>query len=275
MTEGPSVGVRTDLHSHLIPGVDDGSRTLEEAMEGVGRMHESGYRHLVITPHLDAGLTLDSIALTARLSEVDRAFNELSEAVGERWPDLALSRGHEVRLDHPDPDLGDARLRLGKSNVVLVEWPGMRVPPETPSVIRGLRAQGIRPLIAHPERYRGYGKGLSLVAEWREEGAFLQMNLGSLTERYGPEVRHNALRLLEYGLVDCLASDFHGRPHLPLFIDEAHAVFEQADALPAWDVLVLTNPERILQGELPWTVPPVQLPRGMMDRLRGLFRRAQ
>lgn len=274
MTEGPSVGVRTDLHSHLIPGVDDGSRTLEEAMEGVGRMYLSGYRHLVVTPHLDAGLTLDPAALGSRLTEVDEALADLQGAATARWPDLRVSRGHEIRLDHPEPDLADRRLRLADSDVVLVEWPGMMIPPETPSVIRALRAQGVRPLIAHPERYRGYGKSLALVAQWKEEGAFLQMNLGSLTDRYGPAARHNALRLLEYGLVDCLASDFHGRPHLPLLFEEARAAFDQADASTAWGVLCLTNPERILKGESPWSVPPVQPPRGVMDRLRGLFRRA-
>jgi protein-tyrosine phosphatase len=273
VTHEMSVGARTDLHSHLVPGVDDGSRNLEEALEGIARMWALGYTHLVTTPHLDASLTRDGIGFAARMTEVDEALEMLRASVSERHPDLTVSRGHEIRLDRPDPDLSDPRLRLGESDVVLIEWPAMAVPPETPAVLRGLRDQGVRPMIAHPERYRGYGPDLGIVARWREEGGLLQMNLGSLTDRYGSGVRAAALRLLEHGLVDCLASDFHGRPHLPFFFDEARAVFEEADALQAWDVLTLTNPDRIIRGEEPWAVPSVRLPQPPLERLRSFFRR--
>ncbi len=261
-----------DLHSHLVPGVDDGAISVDDALEGVGRMVEKGIRTIVTTPHLDGSLTREPKALGARLAVVDEAFQRVHALVSQRYPDVSFMCGHEVALDLPDPDLSDPRVRLGDSNSVLIEWPRLRIPPETPPVLRKLTALGYRLLIAHPERYRGYDSGLSLVQRWRQEGAFLQVNYGSLVNRYGPEARSLAFRLLERGWVDCLASDFHGRPHLRLHLEGARDVFERLGAEQSWALLTQVNPERITRGENPLPVPPVEGSRRLVDRIRSLFR---
>lgn len=271
MSSEGAAGPLTDLHSHLVPGVDDGATNLDEALEGLGRMVAAGIGTVVTTPHLEGALTREPAALAERLAEVDRAFEQLVAAAGQQYPGLSVQRGHEVRLDQPDPDLTDQRLRLGDSDVVLVEWPRLLVPPETPAVLRELRSQGVRLLIAHPERYRGYDANLALVEMWRAEGAMLQVNLGSLSNRYGPAPHATALRLLERGWADCLASDFHGRPHLKLYLDEAKEAFETVDAEESFRILTQVNPDRILKGEVPLMVPPVTAARGLLDRLRSLF----
>ncbi len=274
MTRDNLAGSLTDLHSHLVPGVDDGATTLEEALEGVGRMVALGIRTIVTTPHLDGSLTSDPEALAVRLSEVDHAFEALRSAAARLHPELVLRRGHEVRLDRPDPDLSDPRLRLGGSDTVLIEWPGFLIPPETPSVLRNLASQGVRPLIAHPERYRGYDPAFTLVRRWKEAGALLQVNFGSLAGRYGHVPRVEAFRLLELGLVDCLSSDFHGRPHLRLYVEEARAMFDELNGAVSWDILTGENPRRIAIGEDPMAVPPLEGGGlGLLDRIRSLFER--
>ncbi len=112
------------------------------------------------------------------LGQVDASFESLRLAVERQFPGFALRRGHEIRLDRPDPDLSDARVRLGGSDAVLVEWPAFQIPPETPSVLRGLLGQGVRPVLAHPERYRGYDADLGLIGRWREAGVLLQVPFG-------------------------------------------------------------------------------------------------
>lgn len=269
--EGPEHDL-TDLHSHLVPGVDDGARDLDDALEGVGRMVDRGIRTIVTTPHLAGSLTLDPQGLEERLTEVDAAFEAVERAVRERYPDVSFMRGHEVMLDRPEAHLEDPRIRLGDSRVVLAEWPRLRVPPGTARVLRALREQGVQIMIAHPERYGGYDEQLSAVEEWRAEGAFLQINYGSFTDRYGPRARLLAFRLLERGWVDCLASDFHGREHLRLYVNEAREVFRALDAEESWTLLSSTNPGRIARGEEPLLVPPVESSRGFLERLRALFR---
>jgi len=269
----PESGGRiTDLHSHLVPGVDDGAPTLDDAMEGVGRMVERGVGHIVTTPHLLGSLARDPRALHKRLDELDEGFRLLSREVSRVHPQVVLERGCEVMLDRPDTDLSDERLRLGSGNYVLVEWPGLRVPPETPSVVRSIREQGVNVLIAHPERYAGYDAGLNPIRPWREEGAFLQVNHGSLVGRYGSEVQARAFRLLAEGWVDCMASDFHGRPALRLFIEGARRVFQDMDALDTWQQLTEVNPDRIARGLDPLPVAPVSGSQGRFRRLLARFR---
>jgi len=263
---------QVDLHSHLVPGVDDGARSLEDVQEGVARMWERGVTTIVTTPHLDGTMTLEPRILDRHLARMDRAFRAAAEVVRRDFPRMTFLRGHEIKLDCPDPDLSDQRLRLADSNVVLVEWPGLRIPPETPRVLRTLREQDVEFLIAHVERYRGYDEGLTVLEQWREEGAFLQVNHGSLVGRYGNDVRRLSFRLLERGWVDCLASDFHGRPTLRLYITAARRLLQELDAEEAWTLLTEVNPARIIGGEQPLAVPPVKMERGVWKRLASLFR---
>jgi protein-tyrosine phosphatase len=272
VTEARTGPGQTDLHSHLVPGVDDGSRNLDEVLEGVGRMVERGVTTIVTTPHLDGSLTLDPGALERRLSRMDAAFEEARVAVAAAPPDLRFLRGHEVKLDCPDPDLSDPRLRLGDSDFVLVEWPGLLVPPGTPRVLRALRSQGREFLIAHVERYRGYDEGMTVLERWREEEVFFQVNHGSLVGRYGTEARKRALRLLQEGWVDCLASDFHGRPDLRLYLTATKRLFQELEAEDAWTMLTEVNPARIVANEKPLPVPRVEMGRGVWKRLASLFR---
>jgi protein-tyrosine phosphatase len=265
-------GGQVDLHSHLVPGVDDGARTVDDVLEGVGRMRERGVGVIVTTPHIAGSLTLEPEALERRLGRVEEAFRTALEAVGRAYPDMGFHLGHEVRLDAPDADLSDRRLRLGGSPVAMVEWPGFRIPPETPRVLRALKSQGVDLLVAHLERYRGYDPGMTVVERWREEGVFLQMNHGSLVGRYGPEVRERSIRLLERGWVDCLATDFHGQPELRLYIRGAWRLFREMEAEEAWELLTRVNPGRIMKGESPLPVPPVKDERGVWSRLTSLFR---
>jgi protein-tyrosine phosphatase len=262
-----------DLHSHLVPGVDDGARSLDDVLEGVGRLVAHGVQYIVTTPHIDGSLTQRADALEARLSQVDAAFEVAAAAVHGVFPSLVFRRGHEIMLDHPDPDLSDPRLRLDGGAQVLVEWPRLQIPPETPSALRRLSAQGVQVLVAHPERYIGFDRALSLLDAWKGEGARLQVNMGSLTGRYGPEVRDRSFRMLERGLADCLASDFHGRPHLRTEWSGAEALFRSAGAEEAWHLLTSINPRRILQGEPPLHPPPVRLTPTPWERLRRILRR--
>lgn len=258
-----------DIHNHLVPGVDDGARTLEDTLEGVERMTLVGIRKIIATPHLDGSLSLEPDALEERLQEVDDAFQAAAAAVAEAFPEVDLRRGHEVMLDIPDVDCADPRMRMAGTRFVLVEWPRLQLPPGTAKVLRRIRDQGYVPIVAHPERYVGIDTGLA--SHWREAGALLQVNNGSTDGRYGAEARRMALKLLRRGWADYLASDFHCRPDRKIYKVEAHDHFEAAGAGEAFVTMSLTNPARILRDEMPIPVPPLPLERGLWAKVRGIL----
>jgi len=261
-----------DLHNHLVPGVDDGARDLPAVLAAVERMVRVGIRKIVTTPHIDASLTLDPTALERRLDEVTRAWERAAEALARAFPEVDYRRGHEVMLDVPDGDLGDARLRLAGTDYVLVEWPRMRVPPGTPPVVARLVEQGLRPVVAHPERYAGVGADLYVVDQWREAGAYLQVNYGSFVGRYGAEARTTAFRFLRRGWIDFLASDFHGQAGMRIYKTQAWDILRELGASEQLELLSVTNPARLLRNERPHAVPAVPEERaGFWSRLKELL----
>lgn len=269
MADDGAAGV--DLHSHLIPGVDDGARTVDDALEGIGRMVRAGVGAVVTTPHLQASVTLDREGLDREMAVMDRGWAEVSAVVADAWPDLVFRRGFEIRLDVPELALEDERIRMAGTRWVLVEWDRMQVPPGTSAVLEWLREGGLRPLIAHPERYSSTRDRVAEAREWRAGGAYLQVNLGSLVGRYGNRARTRALRLLREGLVDVLATDFHGRPHLELHLEPVAERFRRLDAHEHLALLTSTNPRRILEDEEPLIVPPLPADAGFWGRVRDLF----
>ncbi len=262
----------TDLHSHLIPGVDDGARSIDDVLDSLGRMTRLGVTRIVTTPHFDGSLTRRPAAFEERIREIDEAWNQVTPVVRERFPELDFRRGQEVMLDIPDVDFTDPRLRLDGGPFVLVEWPRLQIPPGTPEVVARICSEGWRPIIAHPERYQGLDPALRVIGEWREAGAHLQGNYGSLVGRYGPEARSNTRRLLERGWIDYMSTDFHGRSHLQLFIEEVRELMTGAHGEEHWHLLSVVNSGRVFDGEIPLPVPTLTIDEGGWNRFRNFFR---
>jgi protein-tyrosine phosphatase len=184
---------------------------------------------------------------------------------------MRVERGAEIMLDVPDPDLTDDRLRLAGGRFALVEYPMLRLPPVNAEfALSGMRARGWIPVVAHPERYRNLDPTLAELARFRAAGAVLQINAGSLFGDYGKTAAGHARRILLAGAADYVGSDYHarGEPGLQRFVRAmADAGFsEQAELLTS------TNPARILAGEPPLPVPPIeprQEARSLWERLFG------
>lgn len=271
MTEAASG--RVDLHSHLVPGVDDGARTLEDSRAGLRRLLQAGVGALATTPHLAGSVTLDEDRFEAVMEAMDVGWAALADLGAREFPALTLARGHEVALDDPDTRFDDPRIRLGGTSFALVEWPRFNPPPASEAAVQRIRRQGVRPLIAHVERYQGALRDLGRVARWKEAGAFVQVSYGSLFGRYGPEARSVAQRLLERGWVDVLATDLHPLPGAEVYIEDAEEMLQRAGAEEAFHTLSALNPGRILEDQEPLAPPPLILAPGFWQRFKGLIRR--
>lgn len=244
----------TDLHNHLMPGVDDGAADAAEARAALAALRAAGAAHVVTTPHVDGSLTLRADALEQRLAALDAAWTALAGLATEHEPGLRLDRGAEVMLDVPAPELDDPRLRLAGGPFVLVEFPHRILPPQSADTLARLAGRGWIPLVAHPERYASLGEDLEPIGAWRRAGAYLQVNGPALLGRFGPRVRANALALLARGWADCVATDYHARGE-PRLTEYRQALIAQLGSEHA-ELLLSVNPARIARGEAPVPVPP-------------------
>jgi protein-tyrosine phosphatase len=245
-----------DIHSHLLPGVDDGSRSIAMSAPVLERFAADGVECLVLTPHL-----LASQARSAPYERHSAILAELQAAV-TRAPELRL--GWEIMLDEPNADLRGAHLGLGGSSAVLVEFPRTSVPARAADELFRIRSHGNVPVLAHPERY--WGCTVEKVAEWRAAGAVIQMDTAGLVGKGSIATISRAL--LEAGVVDLFASDNHGDSRS---LATARTWLLEVATPEHAALLTSTNARRLLAGEPLVPVPPLPKRPGIFGRLRELF----
>lgn len=247
-----------DLHSHLLPGVDDGSRSVEQSVRVLERFVADGVTVLACTPHLEASRAARAPVL---------AYAERMAALRTAAPaGIELRQGWEIMLDVPGADLTLPGLTIEGSRVVLVEFARTAPPARGAQELFRLRTSGLVPLLAHPERY--WGCTTAQVADWRRVGAVIQTDAAILLDR--GSMGRLAASLLEAGLVDLLASDNHGDSRS---LRVARTWLEEMGASEQAEILTTENPRRLLAGEPLLPVAPVVPERGFAARLRALFLR--
>ena len=158
-------------------------------------------------------------------------------------------------LDIPRPVLDDPRVRLAATSFVLVEFPFMSIPPQSTIAVREITRGGVTPVIAHPERYDGMSSNYALVESWKDAGAVIQVNSGSLLGYYGPTAERLAWLILRDGLADYLSSDYHSRGKCA--VGPCTEMMRSKGADREYRSLAIINPERLAAGALPLPVSPV------------------
>lgn len=248
-----------DIHSHLLPGVDDGSPNVDVSCQVLERFAREGVARVVCTPHLVASAA--AAAPIARHREILAEVEARGRALGLALP--ALELGWEIMLDRPGCDLRARELGLAGSRAVLVELPRRFIPPGTAAELARLRDAGLVPVLAHPERYRGVT--VDAVREWRASGAVIQTDATMLIG--GGPMTDIARALLAAGLIDVLASDNHGDRRS---LGAGRQWLLESEAPEQADLMTSVNPGRVLGDEVPFPVPPIALDRGVFRRLREL-----
>lgn len=241
-----------DFHNHLIPGVDDGAATLEESRRGLKALAADGIDTIITTPHISAS-AVHREAFDSHLEEVSLAWESLASLVASEFPAIRIERGFEVMLDLPHPRLENPLLRLAGTSFALVEFPFMSIPPNSAFALRELRQAGFRPIVAHPERYANIDLNFGVIAEWREAGAFVQINSGSLIGAYGARPKRLGWAILEAGYADYMCSDYHSRGKCT--VASAYAEITQRGMVDQAETLK-ANGRRVLENEVPFGLEP-------------------
>lgn len=236
-----------DLHSHILPGIDDGARTLDIALEMAQQAVTCGVSHMVCTPHIHRGYFDNS------QSSIEAAFHSFYEHVKRESIPLSLSFAAEVRVNELIPiwyKNGELPF-LGKyngKNVLLLEMPHSHIPQGLDVLIKWLLRNNIQPLIAHPERNR------ELIAEnhkfnWlQRQGCLFQATAGAFVGRFGERVEEFAFRLLEKRAFHVVASDTHDLVRRPNDMQEAFEVVSKDNPEYA-KVLFFSAPGQIVVSD--------------------------
>ena len=204
-----------DMHSHLLPALDDGLRTMDETIEYVQKLYQLGYSKLICTPHIISDLHPNSPdTILPRLAEVQQQIKEHNipveiEAAAEYMVDLEFEE--TIRNDEPLLSFGN--------NYILIEMSFIAPSPNIESVIFELCIKGLQPIIAHPERYIYYHDSLDKYQRLTDLGCVLQINLLSLSGYYGGNVKKAAEKLLKNKMVQFAGTDMHHDRHMEALLN--------------------------------------------------------
>jgi len=194
-----------DIHSHFLPGIDDGSKSLEESVVMLKRMQGYGINHVICTPHIMSGIWDNTPAI------IENKLNELQahlNAIG--LIDMHLTFGAEYMLDDQFSTLLEAKnLCTIKDNLLLVEISYTNVPLHLYDLLFKIQIAGYKPILAHPERYSFFFQNYKEYTKLKEAGCLFQLNLLSLSNYYGKDVKNMAVQLLKDGFIDFVGTDTH------------------------------------------------------------------
>lgn len=233
----------TDIHCHLLPGVDDGVKDWDESAECLDRAARERISRILVTPHIWPG----------RYPNTPQALREAFD----RWKEAASDRPVELQLGSEvffRPRLAkaleaDEVLAMGdKGAFILVELPLAFCPPGVEEALYDLRLSGVEPVLAHPERYAYVIRNHSRLAALGDAGMPFQITSHSITGALGPPVQKTAWALLEMGWARLVASDAHSPRNRPPMIREAVRLLSQRYGKEAARRLCVENPRRVMDG---------------------------
>lgn len=206
--EVPHLFFHTDMHCHLVPGIDDGQRDAVSAADLVGHEKQWGIRKIYCTPHI----TQDTFENEPE--DIANAFSALSAAVAEAGIDVELDYSAEHRLDGFFlSQLEKGAIRPLPNGYLLVENSYVQEAWNIDQTLFDLKLKGFKPVLAHPERYSYYFGKRQRYEQLHGSGTLFQVNLLSLAGYYGKEVKHAAECLVEMGMVDFIGTDMHNHRH--------------------------------------------------------------
>lgn len=214
-SERQPMPVHTDIHCHILPGIDDGAPDAVAGANLVERQQSWGIRRIIASPHISLG------AFENTVETIDQAREELHAELRRRGNDIVIEASSENRID----DMLQANLEAGgprplPDNYLLIENSFISEPFHLDQLVFDLKIKGFKPILAHPERYSYYFKRPQRYQQLHDAGLRFQVNALSLSDYYGGDERKWAEHLLDKGYVDFLGTDMHNVKH--------------AEAIEAW-----------------------------------------
>jgi protein-tyrosine phosphatase len=201
--------LKTDMHSHFIPGIDDGAQIMDDSIRLIRGMKELGYQKVITTPHTMS----DYYKNTPEI--ILGGLEKVRQALKKNNINIQLEAASEYYVDY---EFGE-RLKRGEvltfsGKYILIEVSFLNPPDNLEATIFNLIVAGYKPILAHPERYPYWHGNMEKYQRIKDMGALLQLNILSLTQYYSKEVNQTAMKLVDLGMIDLLGTDMHHDKHL-------------------------------------------------------------
>lgn len=220
-----------DIHSHCLPGIDDGAQHTNDSLDLLNGMHALGFKQVIATPHTFPGVWDNTTA------SIQKAHTLLNTEHPKMTETLKVNYASEYLLSEAVMELSRARdLLCINGKHVLVEMSYLNAPLALYDMIFQLKQDGYRPLLAHPERYMFYHNDFKHYEKLKAAGCDFQLNLLSTVGHYGESVTKIAEKLLSRGMIDYVGSDMHHKGHLKAFQSKL-----KIKAVPALELALSNN----------------------------------
>jgi tyrosine-protein phosphatase YwqE len=202
--------IGVDMHSHLLPGIDDGLKTPEQTVEFVRELHTLGYKKLICTPHILSGVHNNTP------ETIGEALNIARAALAEAEIPVTLEAAAEYMIDdefEKKLKANEKLLTIG-NNYLLIEMSYIAPPLNLNEVLFELQMRGYKLILAHPERYNFYHGDFKQLENFRDRSILFQMNILSMSGYYGKEVKKACEKLIDSKMVEFIGTDMHHENHL-------------------------------------------------------------
>lgn len=236
-----------DIHTHILPGIDDGCQNPEESIKMIQEAYENGFTDIITTSHY-----IFNGSYNVNKQQRKEIIEALQSIINARNLDLTLYNGAEAYIT---PELSllfkeGIISTLADSKYVLFELPLNSKVIYTDKIITDLRDNGYIPIIAHPERYEIVQKNPDKAKEWIDMGAYLQCNYASILGRYGIESKKTIIKLLKKDLITFLGTDCHSSGSIYNEMDEILHEFKKYISKERLSELTTLNAKKVINNEL-------------------------
>ena len=235
-----------DLHSHIIPAIDDGAKNLDESLAMLQIAADCGTEVIIATPHVIEGSWLpDWDEIVAGCSNLTQSMEAASIS------QLTIYPGAEVALnmDILDRISGPGKYCINSSQYMLIELPATHIPQFADEFFFTLQARGITPIVAHPERHPELGRNPHILKDWINRGILAQINGTSITGRMGERTMKTAELFLTNGMAHVIGSDAHSPRHRTPRLTETKIKLHKLVGKDYATQLLITNPQAIINNE--------------------------
>ncbi len=237
-----------DIHSHLLPGIDDGAQTLDEAIALARYAVEKGISHSVLTPHIHPGRYDND------LDSIDRAFQLLQDEINQQQIPLQIAYAAEVRISVEMMELiAQGKIpflgQFKEQNVLLLEFPHSHILPGSDKLVNWLLKRKIKPIIVHPERNKELQADFTKITPFLKAGCLLQVTAGSLVGKFGKKSQNIAQLLIEKQWAHFIATDAHNLKYRPPDLKEVNAYLTSILGETKARQLLFDNPWSIVKNK--------------------------
>lgn len=253
-----------DLHCHILPGIDDGAKTVEESLAMAETAIADGITHVVATPHADSVYAFD-------FARVRAARDDLQARLGDR---IHLATGCDFHLNPENLAAlrtSPAQFCINQKDYLLVEFNEFSIPPTMDQALHHLQLAGLRPVITHPERNAILRTQSERLLKWVRLGCYVQLTAGSLLGTFGHGAKSDSLAWITQGLVHFVSSDAHNTTSRPLQLRPAFDFVLAQFGEETAQGLFAENPRAAFEGRALPYIPEVEDERSIKRRKRFFF----